>query len=217
MHIGCSKYKQIVDTCNFKSSELINYFNHQIKKIANKCKNRNLEAACELLMELDSEIFNHISLIYLFKETEFNRFSVDKCEDNDEDLLNRKPKNKKEEQLNDKQLERIVNELSKNKCFKIEKDDLGLIVFKGLNRMFDLENLKQLKQLQLDKMKVNLRSTNLRRCVDKEFTFVADCSRPASYSRKLPQKLNFIVQSNDDSRKLKVLMNGQFSEDIVYF
>ena len=96
-----------------------------------------------------------------------------------------------EQQVND-----VVNEILDSGYYQIKKDETGRIVFKGLNEMFAGSPTKSR---------------------EKEFTFVTDCQRPAECSRKLPQKLNFVVRFGEENRKCKLQVNGQFAEDIVYF
>ena len=207
VQIGCLKYKQIIDNCLCKPNELSSYFDQQIKRIAKHSKQYDLDEIGSLLVNLDKKVFDHLALIYLFKHTSFNQPNV--LNENSGQFSS-----KIDKQLNDEQLSEIINELAKNKFYRIRRDEeLGLTVFNGLNRMFSLDSLRQSNDDQLSQVT----RTSIVRSKEKEFTFVADCSRPASYSRKMPQKLHFKICSNDESRKLKVLMNGQFSEDIVYF
>lgn len=101
--------------------------------------------------------------------------------------------------LNAEQLNTIVRELIENGLYRIQKQEqTGRLVFDALADLFD-------------------GSGGSAKSTEKEFTFVTDCRRPAECSRKLPQKLNFTVCSNEESRKCRLQVNGQFSEDIVYF
>lgn len=170
--IGCSKYKKIIDDCQFQSEQLSNYFNQQVKQISDNIK--NIESTKRLLINLENKVFNHLGLIHLLKE-QFNGL--------------------KEDQFN-----KMISEFTDNKFYKIKKDKLGQTVFNDLNRLFE-----------------SCLNQNYSVNKEKEYTFVADCSRPAKYSRKLPQKLNFNVRSSEDFKKFKVQINGQFVEDIVYF
>ena len=207
VQIGCLNYKQIIDNCLCGPNELSSYFDQQIKRIAVHSKQYDLEEISSLLINLDRKVFDHLALIYLFRHTSFNQANA--LYENSKQF-----NGKIDKQLNDAQLNEIVNELAKNKFYRIRRDEeLGLIVFNGLNRMFSLDNLRQSNDDPLRKVNTSI----VLRSKEKEFTFVADCARPANYSRKLPQKLHFKICSNDESRKSKVLMNGQFSEDIVYF
>ena len=177
--IGCSKYRQLIENCKFKSTELSVDFDQQMRLIGDQCKTSNQEATITLLLDLEAKLFNRLSLIYLFKQLE-----------------------------DEAKVKELIGELTKNRFFKIRKDEFGSIVFNELSRLFNLANQENLKQLK---------RSEIRKWKEKEFTFVADCARPASYSRKIPQKLHFTVRSNDENRKFKIQMNGQFAEDIVYF
>lgn len=101
--------------------------------------------------------------------------------------------------LDGEQLNELVRELIENGYYRIRKDEPGRLMFEGLVELFGSSTAGSM------------------RSKEKEFTFVTDCRRPAECSRKLPQKLNFTVRSSEENRKCKLQVNGQFSEDIVYF